>query len=125
MFVIAKVRLVKDTRTIQTKTGTRMQSGFGFADIDGESGLPVGLVAFGNLAGELAKYGSGSNIRVSGTLKANDYTKSDGTEVSGYQIVADGIAGVKSARGKYGTPKQPAANQASSDFQDSPIPDSF
>lgn len=54
MFVIARVRLVKDTNAIKTKTGTRMQTCFGFADIDGENGLPVGIVAFSNLANELA-----------------------------------------------------------------------
>lgn len=126
MFVIAKIRLAKDTRPIQTKTGTRMQSGFGFSDVDSDNGLPVAVVAFGNLADELAKYKKGATIRVSGTFKSNDYTNKSGEQVTGWQIVADGVAGVKSARGKYSTPKpKPEANQASNEFQDSPLPASF
>ena len=124
MYCIAKIRLVKDTRAIQTRTGTRMQTGFGFADIDGESGLAVGLVAFNDLADELAKYSAGANIRISGQFKENNYTSKDGEQVNGYQIVLDGIAGIKAARGKYSQPK-PAANKATSDFQDSALPASF
>jgi len=100
MFVIARMRLAKDTRPIQTKTGTRMQTGFGFIDIDGDNDLPCGVVAFGSLADELAKYKKGATIRISGTFKANDYEK-DGEQVHGYQIVAEGIAGVKSATVKH------------------------
>ena len=33
MYCIAKLRLAKDTRPIQTKTGTRMQTGFVFGDL--------------------------------------------------------------------------------------------
>lgn len=54
MLVIARIRLAKDTRQIQIKTGTRMQSGFGFVDVDSDRGLPVAVVAFGSLADELA-----------------------------------------------------------------------
>lgn len=104
-----------------------MQSGFGFIDVDSDNGLPCAVVAFGALADELAKYSKGSTIRVSGQFKANNYTKQDGTEVEGWQITADGIAGVKSARGRYSTPKQNSqqAKQASAEFQDSAIPANF
>lgn len=78
MYTIARMRLAKDTRAIQTKAGTEMQTGFGFIDIDGEDGLPCGVVAFGSLAGELAKYKKGATIRISGTFKANNYTSKDG-----------------------------------------------
>lgn len=130
MYVIAKVRLVKDTRKIQTKKGTRMQSGFGFADIDGENGLPVGVVAFGSLADELGKYSNGSTIRVSGIFKSNNYTQKDGTEVEGFQITLDGIAGIKAARGKYSQPKprtdnNQQANQVTTEFYDDALPESF
>jgi len=120
MYAIARIRLAKDTRQIQTKTGTRMQTGFGFADVDSESGLALGIVAFGNLADELAKYRKGATIRVSGTFKANDYEKA-GKVVNGWQLVADGIAGVKSARGKYSTPK--AQNKATTDFYSDALPE--
>lgn len=49
MYCIAKLRLAKDTRPIQTKTGTRMQTGFGFIDIDGDDGILSGVVAFGSI----------------------------------------------------------------------------
>ena len=100
MYCTARMRMAKDTRSIQTKTGTRMQSGFGFIDIDGDDDLPAGVVAFGSLADELAKYKKGATIRISGEFKANNYEK-DGKEVKGYQIMAEGIAGVKSATVKH------------------------
>ena len=127
MYCIAKVRLGGDTRTINTKTGTLMRTAWGFADVDSESGLMVGIVAFGNLSEELSKYHKGDSIRVTGTFKANDYMANDGTEKKGWQIVADGIMGVKSARGKYSTPKpkadpetQQQRNQATDQFNQPP-----
>ena len=99
MYVIAKVRLVKPVRPISTKTGTPMSASFGFADIGGDKGLPVGVVGFNNLANELSKYGQGNTIRASGKLQENGYTDKNGDQVDGYQIVLDGIAGVKSAKG--------------------------
>ena len=42
MYCIAKMRLGSDTRKIQTKTGSSMQAGFGFIDIDGDNDLPAG-----------------------------------------------------------------------------------
>ena len=115
MFVIAKVKLVKPVRDIQTKTGTPMSSSFGFADIGGDKGLPVGVVGFNNLANELSKYTQGSTIRASGTLQENGYTNREGEHVDGYQIVLDGIAGVKSARGVNAKPRDtetPHQNQS-------------
>lgn len=123
MFVIAKIRLAKETRKIQTKTGARMEASFGFVDIDDDKGLPVGVVAFGSLADELAKYSKGSMIRVSGIFKSNSYVNKESATVDSFQLVADGIAGIKSARGKYSSPKpkadpetQQQRNQASADF---------
>ena len=127
MYVIARVRLAKDTKAITTKTGTRMQTGFGFADIDGDSGLPVGLVAFSNLADVLAKYHKGDTLRVSGKLKENNYTNRDGEEVNGYQIICEGIAGVKAATMKHQERKpkadpetQQQRNQATDQFNQPP-----
>ena len=128
MFVIARVRLANDTRSITTKTGTRMQTGFGFADIDGDNGLPVGIVAFSNLADVLAKYRKGDTLRVSGKLKENNYTSRDGEEVNGYQILAEGIAGVKAATMKHQERKpkanpetQQQRNQATQEFYEDEI----
>lgn len=97
MYCIANMRMAKDTHPVQTKTGTRMENGFGFIDIDGRQGLPASVVAFGKLADELAKYEKGAVIRISGIFKANDYTNREGDVVSGYQIIAEGIAGIKSS----------------------------
>ena len=108
MFVIAKILLVKPVRAIQTKTGTPMSAGFGFADIGGDKGLPVGVVGFNNMAKELSKYGQGNTIRATGTLQENGYTDKNGNQVDGYQIVLDGIAGVKSAKGVKAKPKDNA-----------------
>ena len=105
MFVIAKVKLVKPVKAINTKTGTPMSASFGFADIGGEKGLPVGVVGFNNLANELSKYGQGNTIRATGTLQENGYTDKNGDQIGGYQIVLDGIAGVKSAKGVKAKPK--------------------
>lgn len=123
MYVIARIRLVKDSRTIQTKTGTPMVTSFGFADISGEDGLPVGVVAFSNLADVLSKYKKGEVIRVTGNLKANDYTNAQGEDVKGFQIIAEGVAGVKAATAKFQDRKpktdaevQKQKNAATSDF---------
>jgi len=125
MFVIAKVRLVKPVRTINTKTGTPMSASFGYADIGGDKGLPVGVVGFNNLANELSKYGQGTTIRASGTLQENGYTDKNGDQVDGYQIVLEGVAGVKSARGvnaKRPEKSEPHPNQ-SGGIQYDDIPD--
>ncbi len=127
MYCIARMRMAKDTRPVQTKTGTRMQTGFGFIDIDGEDDLPAGVVAFGTLADELAKYKKGATIRISGTLKANDYEK-DGTQVKGYQVIAEGIAGVKSATVKHQKDERQAVSkqqdfEAQGRFVDSDLPE--
>jgi single-stranded DNA-binding protein len=102
-----------------------MQTGFGFADVQDDNGLPVGIVAFASLADELSKYRKGAMIRVSGEFKYNGYTNKQGEEVDGYQIVCDGIAGVKSAKGKYSVPKpkadQQQRNQATEQFYEDKI----
>jgi single-stranded DNA-binding protein len=121
MFVIAKVKLVKPVNPIQTKTGTPMSSSFGFADIGGEKGQPVGVVGFNNLANELGKYTQGSTIRAAGTLQENGYTNRNGEHVDGYQIVLDGIAGVKSARGVKAKPRDNEKTEPHSNQSNGPI----
>lgn len=95
MWVNTTIRLGADPRSIRTKSGTPMTAGFGFADIGGESGFPLGLVCFNKLADELRRYRKGATLAVTGRLQANDYRKADGTEVHGYQLVLDSLAGVK------------------------------
>ena len=67
--------------------------------------MPVGVVGFNNLANELSKYGQGNTIRATGTLQEKGYTAKNGNEVDDYQILLDGIAGVKSAKGVRAKPK--------------------
>ena len=120
MYVIARIRLAT-TKPVQTKSGTRMQSGFGFADVGEGDDLPCGLVAFNNLADTLAKYKKGDTIRVSGDFHHNDYTDKKGNDVNGWQITIEGIAGVKNATGKYNQPKAKATSEAiarQTDFYD-------
>ena len=56
IYLNARVRLVS-TKRITTITGKPMTSGFCYADIQGESGFPLGLVCWGDMAEELARYG--------------------------------------------------------------------
>jgi single-stranded DNA-binding protein len=90
----ARVRLVS-TKRITTKTGKAMTTGFCYADIQGEKGFPLSLVCWNDLAEELARYGKGDTLTVNGRLQANDYTNKQGEEVSGYQLIVDGLMGVK------------------------------
>ena len=78
-----------------------MESSFGFADVDGESGLAIGLVAFTGLADELRKYSKGDVIRVAGQFRENNYQKTDGTKVEGFQVTIESLAGIKAAGAKY------------------------
>lgn len=123
MEIMAKIRLANEPRQVQTKTGTPMASGFGFADLGGESGLGLGVVAFNRLAGDLLKYHKGDNVRITGTMKENNYTNKSGEEIKGYQVVVDGLMGVKAARTQYNERKpkpnnadQQQRNQATEEF---------
>lgn len=94
IYMNARVRIVSTNR-VNTKTGKPMTTGFSYADVNGETGFPLGLVCWSDLAEELARYGKGDNITVSGKLQANNYTNKQGEEVNGYQLVVDGLMGVK------------------------------
>jgi hypothetical protein len=93
IYMNARIRLIS-TKRINTKTRKPMTTGFGYADIQGETGFPLGLVCWGDMAGELARYGSGDTLTVSGRLQANDYIK-NGEQVKGYQLIVEGLMGSK------------------------------
>ena len=93
IYMNARVRLIS-TKRITTKTGKAMTTGFCYADIQGEKGFPLSLVCWNDLAEELARYGKGDTLTVSGRLQANDYEK-NGELVKGYQLIVEGIMGVK------------------------------
>jgi hypothetical protein len=94
IYMNARLRLVT-TKRINTKDGKPMTTGFGYADIQGEMGFPLGLVCWGDMAGELARYSKGDTLTVSGRLQANDYTSKNGEDVKGYQLIVEGLMGVK------------------------------
>jgi len=94
IYMNARIRLIS-TKRIKTSTGKPMTSGFGYADIQGESGFPLGLVCWNDIAGELARYGKGDTLTVSGRLQANDYEAKNGEQVKGYQLIIDGLMGIK------------------------------
>ena len=126
MDIMAKARLGNDPQRVQTKTGTEMARGFAFLDIEGESGLPAGLVGFNRIAGALLKYRKGDAIRITGTLKENRWEK-DGEEQVGYQVVVDSLMGVKAAKTQYQERKpkaeQQQRNKATQEFYDDALPE--
>lgn len=106
MWINTKIRLANDTKSITTKTGTPMRTGFCFADT-GDDGFPMSVVAFNNLADTLGKYHKGDALVISGNLQANNYTNREGEEIKGWQCVVDGIAGVKKQSPTFAEKKKP------------------
>ena len=94
IYMNARVRVVS-TKRITTKTGKPMTTGFCYADIQGEKGFPLGLVCWNDIAEELARYGKGDTLTVTGRLQANDYTNKQGEVINGHQLTVDGLMGVK------------------------------
>ncbi len=94
IYMNARVRVIS-TKRINTKSGKPMTTGFSYADIQGETGFPLGLVCWDDLAEELARYNKGDSVTVTGKLQANDYTNKDGKEINGYQLIVDGLMGIK------------------------------
>ena len=94
IYMNARVRVISIKR-ITTQTGKPMTTGFCYADIQGETGFPLGLVCWNDIAEELARYSKGDTLTVTGRLQANDYTNKQGETVNGYQLIVDGLMGVK------------------------------
>jgi len=105
MWINSKIRLGGDTKKIATKTGAEMRTGYCFADT-GSDDFPMSIVAFNNMADELARYHKGDALMISGNLQANNYTNKDGVEITGWQCVLDSIAGVKKQRPAFQQPKK-------------------
>jgi single-stranded DNA-binding protein len=93
IYLNARLRLIS-TKRHKIASGKPMTTGFGYADIQGETGFPLSLVCWNDIATELARYGSGDTLTVSGRLQANDYVKND-ESVKGYQLIVEGIMGSK------------------------------
>lgn len=132
-FLTVNLKLSGQPREIKTKTGTPMTTGYGFAKLGNDSpDLAISVVAFHDVASELAHYSKGDVINLAGQLKMNLYEK-DGEQKEQLQIVADGIAGkmalkqVKRQQKAQHKPQQKKVaskdnHQASVDFQDSALP---
>ena len=69
IYLNARLRLVT-TKRIKTKDGKPMTTGFGYADIQGEMGFPLGLVCWNDMAEELAR----ADYRWHPGQKAHTYT---------------------------------------------------
>lgn len=96
MWTNTRIRLANNPKPVNTKTGARMATAYGFADVESDNGLGLGLTAFGNLADELLRYRKGDAIRVTGTFRENVFEK-DGQQQRNFQITLDGLAGVRRA----------------------------
>jgi hypothetical protein len=79
--------LLKLQKKETSKVTKPMTTGFSYADIQGETGFPLGLVCWNDLAEELARYSKGDTLSLSGKLQANDYINKQGEAVNGYQLM--------------------------------------
>jgi hypothetical protein len=77
LYATATLRMANDAKSIKTKTGTPMTGGFGFVDIEGENGMPLSIVCFGEVAKEFVRYRKGDTVRLTGLIKENRYQKGD------------------------------------------------
>lgn len=97
IYVNARIKIAKDGQSLQTKTGTPMSKSFGFADIGGENGFPLGVIAFGHIAEDLKRVKKGESIAVMGNLQSNSYVNKAGENVTNYQVIADALMTLKRA----------------------------
>jgi len=98
-WISATVFLTKDTTSKTSKNNKQFSTGYGFLNIDGQDGLGVSLISFGNAGTELARYKKGDSIHITGVLKENRWQPPEGEEVVGLQIIVEGIGGRKRISG--------------------------
>lgn len=116
IWINSSVKILTDPRKIQTKTGNPMTVAFVGASTEGEDLFTFNIVAFGDMAAELARYTARDSIAITGTLKSNDYTTKTGEERKGFQVILDGLAGVK-RRQPVQEEKKPKSRQGNGDRQ--------
>lgn len=101
-------RLGADPKPQQTKTDTKMATGFMFGNVDtrgdDDISLPLNIVAFGHQAENLLRHSKGQFLTVSGKLQGSIYNSE-----TRYTVVADSILSAKSVQPKGGA-KKPAYN---------------
>jgi single-strand DNA-binding protein len=102
MHAVVIGRLARDPQTRETKAGAPMASAFVFATgtndaaegIEGRD-VSLGVVAFGTLAEELARYRKGETVRLGGTVTLRAWKDPDGTVREQLNLRADSVAGVR------------------------------
>ncbi len=94
-------RLATQPKQYTTKAGNDMCNGFLLVNLDVRDDeqltVPMGLVAFGKAALELARVEKGQNITVAGKIQGSRYEKA-GETVEQMQMVAEYVIGPKTAR---------------------------
>ena len=97
-------RLVADPQTRTTSGGKAMAMArlavalpCNTAD-DGQVTFWLGVLAFGKQADLLAKHVKGDMISVAGNMQVNQWKAQDGTEQTGYQVLADSIISARTSR---------------------------
>lgn len=112
-FLTTKFTLAKDPNPVQTKTGTPMATGYGFAKLKGNDTPDLGLsvVAFGSVAEALLNHQKGQSIQISGDLEIRVYQNREGQQVEQLQITLDMLASAKSTKPVRSTPRQAKGNQ--------------
>lgn len=93
-WMTTKLTLAKDPNHINTKTGTPMATGYGFAKLKSNDtpDLGLGIVAFGSVAEALLNHQKGQTIQISGDLEIRVYQNREGQQVEQLQMTIDTLA---------------------------------
>lgn len=99
-FLTTKFTLAKDPNAVQTKTGTPMATGYGFAKLKGNDTPDLGLsvVAFGSVAEALLNHQKGQTVQISGDLEIRVYQNREGQQVEQLQITLDMLVSAKNTQ---------------------------
>lgn len=111
-YLVTKLTLAKDPNAVQTKTGTPMATGYGFAKLKGNDTPDLGLsvVAFGSVAEALLSHQKGQSIQISGDLEMRVYQNREGQQVEQLQITLDMLASAKNVNPVRSQPRQANGN---------------
>ncbi len=101
--ISAAGRLVRDPDARTTANGKDMTLATVAVDLSaGRDADPetwwLSLLAFGRMAGELAKHRKGDRLAVMGSLERRPYTTRDGERRDGWTVLCDAVLGPRSPR---------------------------
>ncbi|WP_226020563.1 single-stranded DNA-binding protein [Serratia symbiotica] len=97
-------RLVAEPTSRTTKNDTLMAMGRLAVSLpchssqEGQLTMWLGVVAFGRQAEFLMRHDKGELMSVAGALQVNQWTGQDGTQQTGYQVVADSVISARTVR---------------------------